>query len=421
MTQLLDRTIAPEINPIDRFHLPKVETVSFSNGNKIHQFALGSQPVVRIEWIFESGSRVEEKNGISFFTTKMLSEGTKNYSSPQIQEYLAQFGAFLEVHPGNDRINVTLYSLVKHLDTLIPFIKNLLTESTFPENELGKITQIQSQNIQVNLEKTAYLAGIAYRELLFGKSHPYGKNLDEASIKNIFHNDLITFFQEHLLNKSCDIIISGGFDDRAVHLIDDYFGKDTLSPLNQPNIPLRERLIEKEGSVQSSIRYGRLLFNHTHKDYFDAYILNEILGGYFGSRLMQNIREEKGYTYGIHSSIVNLHDGGYFAIGTDVKREFTKNTIEEIEKELQLLIDVPVSNNELSNVKSFMLGSFIGDIQTPFSVADKFKTIYFNGLGYEYYDQFFNRIKTITATELQEVAARYFDPKEMSYVIAGGL
>jgi zinc protease len=427
MTQLLDRTIAPEINPIDRFHLPKVETVSFSNGNKIHQFALGSQPVVRIEWIFESGSRVEEKNGISFFTTKMLSEGTKSYSSPQIQEYLAQFGAFLEVHPGNDRINVTLYSLVKHLNTLIPFIKNLLTESTFPENELGKIKQIQSQNIQVNLEKTAYLAGVAYRELLFGKSHPYGKNLDEASIKNIFHNDLITFFQEHLLNKPCDIIISGGFDDSAINLIENYFGKDSLSPiktkspLTQSNIPLRERLIEKEGSVQSSIRYGRLLFNHTHKDYFDAYILNEILGGYFGSRLMQNIREEKGYTYGIHSSIVNLHDGGYFAIGTDVKREFTKNTIEEIEKELQLLIDVPVSDNELSTVKSYMLGSFIGDIQTPFSVADKFKTIYFNGLGYEYYDQFFNRIKTITSAELQTVAARYFNPKEMSYVIAGGL
>jgi zinc protease len=427
MNQLPDRTIAPEINPIDRFHLPKVETVSFSNGNKIHQFSLGSQPVVRIEWIFESGSRIEEKNGISFFTTKMLSEGTKIYSSPQIQEYLAQFGAFLEVQPGNDRINVTLYSLVKHLNTLIPFIKNLLTESTFPENELEKIKQIQSQNIQVNLEKTAYLAGIAYRELLFGKLHPYGKNLDEASIKNIFHNDLITFFQEHLLNKPCDIIISGGFDDSAVHLIENYFGKDSLSPikiksqLTQPNIPLRERLIEKEGSVQSSIRYGRLLFNHTHKDYFDAYILNEILGGYFGSRLMQNIREEKGYTYGIHSSIVNLHDGGYFAIGTDVKREFTKNTIEEIEKELQLLIDVPVSNNELSTVKSFMLGSFIGDIQTPFSVADKFKTIYFNRLGYEYYDQFFNRIKTITSAELQEVAARYFDPKEMSYVIAGGL
>jgi zinc protease len=429
MTHILERTIAPEINPINRFHLPKVETVSFSNGIKLHQFALGSQPVVRIEWIFESGGRAEIKNGVSFFTTKMLSEGTDAYTSPEIQKYLAQFGAFLEVHPGNDRINITLYSLSKHLGTLIPFIKNLLTESVFPERELEKIKQIQEQAIQVNLEKTAYLAGIAYRELLFGKTHPYGKNLDGVSVKNISRNDLIIFFKEQLLNKACDIIITGGFDKEAIGMLETHFGKNILSTStiknkyesNQNAETVREKVIEKNGSVQSSVRYGRLLFNHTHPDYFDAYILNEILGGYFGSRLMQNIREEKGYTYGIHSSIVSLQEGGYFAIGTDVKREFTKNTIQEIEKELQLLIDEPVSANELDTVKSFMLGSFIGDIQTPFSIADKFKTIYFNGLGYDYYDRFFNRIQNITQTELQEVAARYFSPKEMSYVIAGSL
>ncbi|MBC7451088.1 MAG: insulinase family protein [Cytophagales bacterium] len=427
MTQLLDRTIAPDINAIDRFHLPQVETVSFSNGNTLHMFALGKQPVVRVEWIFNAGSTKEEKNGTSFFATKMLSEGTGSYSAAQIQEHLAQFGAFLEVHPGNDRTNITLYSLEKHLKSLIPFIKHLLTESTFPEEELNKIKQMQSQSIQVNLEKTSYLAGIAYRELLFGKVHPYGKQIDQDIIAAIQQQDLISFFKQQLLNKRCDIIITGGYESDAVDLLERYFGKDAVSlpssihtlPTTQPHS--REIIIEKEGSVQSSLRYGRLLFNHTHADYFDAYILNEILGGYFGSRLMQNIREDKGYTYGIHSSIVNLHDAGYFVIGTDVKRENTKNTIEEIEKELQLLITEPVSADELQTVKSYMLGSFVGDIQTPFSVADKFKTIYFNGLGYDYYDRFFNRIKSITAEELQSIAGTYFKPDAMSYVVAGGL
>ena len=426
MANILDRTLAPAINPIDRFHLPKVETVSFSNGNNLHKFALGTQPVVRVEWIFNTGSRVEEKTGISFFTSKMLAEGTSALTSPQIQEFLAQFGAFLEVNPGNERLNITLFSLEKHLAELIPFIKNLLTDSIFPEEQLTKMKQIQLQGIQVNLEKTAYLAGVAFRELLFNNNHPYGKHLNLEVIDAIKKDDLIRFFKEELLNKRCDIVLTGGFSTESVSLIERLFGTDNVvacnvkKPLPRLVKPTREIVLEKEGSVQSSVRYGRILFNHSHEDYFDAYILNEILGGYFGSRLMQNIREEKGYTYGIHSSIVPMQEGGYFVIGTDVKREFTKNTIEEIEKELQLLIDVPVSDNELETVKNYMLGSFVGDIQTPFSIADKYKTIYFNGLGYDYYDRFFARIQSITAADIQTVAKKYFIPAEMSYVISGG-
>ncbi|HSY61632.1 MAG TPA: pitrilysin family protein [Cytophaga sp.] len=426
MQEILDRTIAPAINSIDRFHLPKVETVSFSNGSILHKFALGSQPVVRVEWIFNTGSRVEEKIGTSFFTSKMLAEGTTILTSTEIQEFLAQYGAFLEIHPGNERINITLFCLEKHLADLVPFIKSLLTESIFPEEQLIKMKQIQSQSIQVNQEKTAYLAGVAFRELLFNNNHPYGKHLSLETIVALNHSDLTSFFKNEVANKQCDIILTGGFNTEAVTLIEKLFGTDVVQKANiKQNMPAlskptREIIIEKEGSVQTTLRYGRMLFNHTHTDYFDAYVLNEILGGYFGSRLMQNIREEKGYTYGIHSSIVPMQEGGYFVIGTDVKREFTKNTIIEIEKELQLLIDTLVSDNELETVKNYMLGSFVGDIQTPFAIADKYKTIYFHSLGYDYYDRFFARIKSITAVEIQNIAKKYFNPSEMSYVIAGG-
>lgn len=426
MIQEIDRTIAPAIKPIDRFHLPKVETVSFSNANTLHKFALGTQPVVRVEWIFNTGSRIEQKIGTSFFTAKMLAEGTHTLTAPQIQEFLAQYGAFLELNPGNERINITLFCLEKHLPVLIPFIKSLLTESIFPTDQLSKMKEQQIQGIQVNLEKTSYLAGVAFRELLFNNNHPYGKHLDVKTISELEQSDLVSFFNKEILNKNCDIILTGGFSKESVSLVQNEFG---IAPLQTANVknplpavtkPAREHIIEKEGSVQSSIRYGRILFNHSHADYFDAYILIEILGGYFGSRLMQNIREEKGYTYGIHASLVPMQEGGYFVIGTDVKREFTKNTIDEIEKELQLLIDVPVADLELETVKSYMLGSFVGDIQTPFSIADKYKTIYFNGLGYDYYDRFFARIQSITAAEIQAVAKKYFTPGDMSYVVAGG-
>lgn len=427
MIHTLDRTIAPNINPIDRFHLPKVETVSFSNGTSLHKFALGKQPVVRVEWIFNSGSRNENKNGTSFFTAKMLSEGTTSHNSMQIQEYLAQFGAFLEINPGNERINITLFCLEKYVSELVPFIKHLLTESTFPEEQLDKMKQIQRQGIQVNQEKTAYLAGVAFRELLFNNNHPYGKHLTLEAIDAITQADLISFFKSELAQKQCDIIITGGFSADAVTHLEKLFGTEvTLSANTKSALPAlqkaeKEIIIKKEDSVQSSIRYGRMLFNHTNPDYFDVYVLNEILGGYFGSRLMQNIREEKGYTYGIHSSVVPMQEGGYFVIGTDVKREFTKNTLVEIEKELHRLIDEPVSDNEMLTVKNYMLGSFVGDIQTAFAIADKYKNIYFHGLGYDYYNRFFARIQSITAQDIQTVAKKYLNPSDMSYVVAGGM
>lgn len=426
MNEILDRTSAPVVHTIDRFHLPQVKTVSFLNGNKLHSLRMGQQPVVRIEWMVEAGSKWDTKKGASFFTAKMLTEGTSKHSSEYIQEFIAQVGAFIEVTPGTERIIITLYALDKHIPSLLPLIQELLTDTSFPEHEWEKIQRIQLQTLEVNMKKTSYLASYKFRENLFGSTTPYGRHLDKEAIEAIHVSDLKAHYTNYIVQQPLDITITGGYSDQSVQLLESYFGKSNVASkavyTNSTSTAFStfQDTIEVKDSVQSSLRMGRHLFSPTHADYMDACIYNEILGGYFGSRLMQNIREDKGFTYGIHSSIVTLPTDGYFVIGTDVKREFTQQTIDEVNKELIRLQEEPVDSDELENVKQYMLGSFVNSIQTPFAIADKFKTLYFQGLPYQHYDDFFERVKTVQASDIQKIATTYFNPTDLSWVVAGG-
>jgi zinc protease len=191
---------------------------------------------------------------------------------------------------------------------------------------------------------------------------------------------------------------------------------------SQPEItPATEKFyyIEKPDALQSAIRMGTPLFNRTHPDFPAIQVLNTVLGGYFGSRLMTNIREDKGYTYGIGSGIASLKQTGSIFIATEVGADVCRAAITEIEKEVNLLKTDLIPEGELSLVRNYMLGSLLGSLENVMSHADKFKNIYFAGLGYDYYDYYTDTIKTISADKLKELANQYFDFDNFYKVIAG--
>lgn len=426
----LNRTQAPAYKHIDSYILPEAVSGNLDNGIPLHLILSGTQPVVRIELIFKSGSWYEPSKGCAHFAAKMLSEGTTRYTAKQLQEKFAYYGAFPEFNSGVDRASVTIYTLAKHLEAIFPLLVEIISESIFPENELKSAKNITLQGLKVNREKTAFLAGSKFREMLFGAEHPYGYLLSEEAIEGVQVNSIQDFYKKNYTVNNCEIIISGGGDLDFASLTNKYLGQgnwgksDTLpnkGKSHAPNYFTKRELVVKEEAVQSSIRMGKKLFTNSHPDYFNLYFLNEIFGGYFGSRLMQNIREDKGYTYGVNSSIVTYKNEGYFVIGTDVKREFTQQAIDEVYKEMNKMKEEKVSANELETVRNFMLGSFVNSITTPFEVADKFKTIHFNGLGYEFYKNYFNALQNINADTLLATANKYFDENSISESIVGGL
>jgi zinc protease len=424
----LDRTIAPGYKEIDTYVLPEANTIKLDNGIPLHFIQSGLQPAVRLELIFKGGNWYEPVPGCAHFAIKMLAEGTTSKSAKEIQEMFAYYGAFPEFSSGMDHASITVYALSKHLQHLLPLLVELVSEATFPENELDALKNISRQTLKVNQEKTAFLAGSKYRELLFGATHPYGYFLSDEAIEAVQSTALSDFYNKNFTTTTCEIVLSGGFEEGVEKLINNTlgtgkWGKADKHPFTgkEHTLPAftKQVVIEKADALQSSIRMGRKMFTLDHPDYSQMYCLNELFGGYFGSRLMQNIREEKGYTYGISSNLVHYKKEGYWVIGTDVKKEFATQTLEEIYKEMRKLREEKIESSELETVRNYMLGSFVNSINTPFAIADKFKTIHFNGLDYGFYRHYFKTLQSITADSLHALAVKYFDENAMTEVIAG--
>ena len=236
-----------------------------------------------------------------------------------------------------------------------------------------------------------------------------------------------TFHRSHYVSNHCTIIVAGNANVDVIQLLNKVLGKADWMKGNGASIatvnfqPSSQKInyIEKEGAIQSAIRIGKPMFSKTHADYPAMQVLNTLLGGYFGSRLMKNIREDKGFTYGIGSAVVSMMQGGYFFISSEVGADVCSKAIDEIYKEIEILKTEPVPADELQMVKNYMLGSFLKSIDGAFNLADRWKGIMFYNLGYDYYDRFINTVKTISSEELMKLANKYFQKESLYELVVG--
>jgi len=422
----IDRKKAPEFRDIENIHLLHPERQSLANGCNVFCFNSGDQELVRIEWIFSNLRFNPEKPLLNNAVNTMLTDGTKTLSASQIADKIDFYGAFLQVDYGFDNSLVTLYSLNKHLPHTLPVIKDILTNSVFPQKEIDTFIRNQRQKLQVSLQKNDVVARRLFSKALYGNTL-YGLNAESDTFNTLRREDMLAHFAQMYQPGNCTMIIAGKIDADTLKLVTDVFDTEWLSnglqaDSSQPALePAAEHfyLTEKPGALQSAIRMGVPAITRTHPDFPAMQVLNTVLGGYFGSRLMANIREDKGYTYGIGSGISALKYGGALFIATEVGADVCKAAVVEIEKELKLLQNEPVPDDELSLVRNFMMGSLLGSLENVFSHADKFKNLYFAGLDYGYYDRYIQTIKSVSAPDLQELAAKYLNFDSFYKVVVG--
>ena len=407
---MLDRTVAPRYLESAGFDLIEPERRILTNGIELFIVRGGSQDVVKIEMLFKAGRWVEKKWGAGYFTGNLLTKGTRYKNSYQIAQLFDRYGAHFEVQAGLDVLSISMYSLVKHLRPVLQLVKEILQEPIFPQKEIDQSKSIYIQNLKVNNEKTSFLASKFFRKSLFGENHPYGKELDDRDIHALEQQHLFEHFDNFL--QHFVVFASGKIDRAAVGLMEDLFSswtvktsKDTLRELPKLK-PVRE-LVEKENSVQSSVRMGRRSIVRSDPDYFKTLLATHILGGYFGSRLMKNIREEKGLTYGIYSSLHALQHGSYLVIGTDVNRENINIVFAEIRKELNILRAQEISPDELETARNHFIGSLQSEITTPFAHAEKLKTIFLYGLPSTYYQDMISQVQRTLPFEIAEVSGKH--------------
>ncbi|ATP55479.1 peptidase M16 [Pedobacter ginsengisoli] len=422
---MLNRTLAPESLQVNEIKFLEPLTQHLDNGIPVFTINAGKQELVRIEFIFENVNWDASKPLQAVGVSHLINNGTDKLSAKEIADKVDYYGAFLQTEYGADQSSVKLYTLNKHLSLVLPILRSILNESIFPEQELAIFVQNQKQSLQVNLQKNDFLARRQFANSIFGNT-PYGSNIEAEDYNALKRDDLINYFKAAYKPENCTVIVAGKFEENEFAILNNVFGNQwqntEASVINKFTFeasPKGEILIERPEAIQSAIRMGALSISRNHHDFPGFQVLNCLLGGYFGSRLMANIREDKGYTYGIGSAVVSLRDAGYFFIATEVGTEVCNNALTEIEKEIDLLKTELVANQELDLVRNYMLGSMLGSLENAFSHADKFKNVYFSGLDHNYYENYIKTVKTITSQELKDLAGKYLNTDNFTKVIVG--
>ena len=407
----------------------KPKHLTFSNGLSVFVFDEGEQELVRIEWIVNNVFAKENQALLNTCACELLLEGTTANSSAQLAEQVDFHGAFLVPSFGYDQSSLTLFSLNKHLDRLLPLVKEILTDSVFPEKELTTYIRNNKQKLQVSLKKNSFVARRRFNNAVFGATR-YGYVPEVADYEELRREALMHLFAEQYRPSNATLVVAGRVTDEVLRTLERLFG-DEWQDKGVPAIPDVPPVLqstvgglivdERADALQSAIRLGYQSIQRSHQDFPGLQVLNTLLGGYFGSRLMTNIREDKGYTYNIGSGLASLKHGAFLTIASEVGVDATAATLTEIQKEIHRLRDEAVTESELALVRNYMMGSMLGSLENVFSHADKFKNVYFSGLGPDYYDYYIEVVNTITPGEIQRLANAYLDYDKMVKVVVGKL
>jgi predicted Zn-dependent peptidase len=407
------------------YKLPGINKETLDNGLPLYWLNAGVQDVVQIDWIFPAGLWYEQKPSVAHAVAGLLKSGTSKYTSVQIHEALEFYGAQLKVAAGNDYATVTLYTLNKHLPSLLPMVYELLTDSTLPEHEIAIHKRNAIDKLLVNLRQCEFVANQQIEALLFGEEHPYGRYTRKEKIEALTREDLLTFYKSNYNVANVRMFMGGKAGAEEVKCLNEVFGKAaiTASPIMVPKFELAtsaeqvHRINNDEAGVQGAIRVGRLFPNRHHPDYTPMVVLNTLFGGYFGSRLMSNIREDKGYTYGIYSSVTPEVSGGSMVIHTETGTGVIENAVKEIYYEMETLCNEEVSEEELLLVKNYLLGGLLGDLDGPFSILQRWRSLILNGFDENYFNNNVEIYKTITPAAIQALARKYYNRADFIEIV----
>ncbi|MCF8333242.1 MAG: insulinase family protein [Bacteroidales bacterium] len=422
-----NRTQQPEIQTLEDIQLMDFQTTRLSNGIPVFVFSGGSEEVTKIDVNFYAGTWHQDLPLVAPSVGQLMTAGTGQRTAHEIAGYIDFFGASLVSTADRDMSLVSMLSLNRHLDKMLALMEDVTKNPSFPDKEIDIYARNQQQRLNVNEQKVNYLAKTRFANYLYGDNHPYGKYLKEAYFENLTRQNLHDFHQKHYNAQNCYILISGKVPEKALELADRHFGGDDWNglPASEKNYEVEsvqpgEYHIPKPGAVQKAIRMGKVLFDRTHPDYPAMKIVSTILGGYFGSRLMKNIREDKGYTYGIFSNIISLRKEGYFMISAETGSDVTQKAIEEIHKEIEKLQTTLVEDEELETVRNYMLGNVSRMIDGPLAAGDFYKTLYESGLDESYLHNFVSTIRSIEKDQIRDLANKYLDKEDFIQIEAGG-
>lgn len=419
---MLDRKNQPEVKAIDGIQFEKPLIFDVAQNTRLFCFTNVQNETSKLELVFNAGS-INGAVEIGAIVNEMLLSGTNEKTSTQINAEIDALGGFIGQSIIMESASLSIYALRENMLAIARIVKDAVDNCVFHQQEINQTIRARKQKLEVGLSKVATVAQRSFKQRFFSNSDKYSRITNLDDFDNIQQKELVEFHQKHYLNGLEKMVLVGNFSQNEIDAFIDTFG----SWCNQSKAPIESDFenikgyshIEKSDALQTAVRIGRSLFNRSHPDYNDFVVLSTILGDYFGSRLMKNIREDKGYTYGIGSMTVELLQSGYFLIATEVKKEVKDLTLAEIKYEIDRLRTKLVPQEELDLVKNYLLGQLLKSADGPYSMMDLFLSVEEYGLNLEYYNKLIHDIQSITPERIKELAVKYLDWNEFTIVTVG--
>jgi len=414
----------PDIKAIEKVVLPEPQKVMV---NQTPVFIFPSEEnILKLKIIFKAGTWFQNKPLQAYFTNKMLCEGTAGFNSRKIAEKIDYYGAKLSLVAEEDWASLTLFVSVNNFENILPVLAEMILMPAFPEKEFSIQKDITFQNFVINNEKVATLARNYFLEVLYGSSNYYGYRTKNEDFDTLHIHDLRTFHEEYYSLSDAMIIVSGKIGALEIKLMEKYLLADSIASRKskskkrpfQPEENKKLHIVRKN-ALQTGIRIGKTLFNRTHADDLGFRFLNVVLGGYFGSRLMSNIREDKGYTYGIYSGLVSLQNSGYFSVFAEVGTPVYEKAVQEVYKEIEELQNNKIKEKELETVRNYILGNFLRNSDGALNFSGIFENALLYGYDIDYFNKYLDTMQTINADTLLSLAQKYLAPLSMYEVTVG--
>lgn len=422
----INRKIMPDFGKKENLEISNPRVILLKNGLRVFLIDDNSINFTRVEFVFCSGTSFQEKNVVAETALNLLNEGSKNFSGEEIATKLDFFGAYFEPLLTKDKSSLAVYTLTKHLDSVLEIIYDLILYPVYDQSNISNYLNRKKQKYISDLERVKYQAMVEFNRLVFGANTPYGSTKVPDDFDQVTRDDVIQQHSQKYFTTNNYLILAGNTNDTILSKIDELFGSIKLHTCsNQVTTNYNKSYtpgfykIKKNNSIQSAIRIGRLIMPKSHEDYNGFVLLNTILGGYFGSRLMTNLRERNGYTYGINSFILNFRDADYWSIATQVNINQTDAAIKEIHHEIERLKTEPVSNEELKLVKNYIYGTYLRSFDGPMAMADRTRAAIDLDLEVSHYKDNLNSMLNINTTDLLKLANKYFNSESFVSLIIG--
>lgn len=417
----MDRTKAPEITHFSDISIHPERIIELPNGIDLHIVNFGTQPVTRLAMLWDGGMLDYPSAAAVSIMAATVHEATEYMSGPETADLIDYCGARLGGAVSEHHVSIELLAPNSTLPKLLPLMADFAICSAFPADAVESTAKRLAANRALQLERVAYIASIKLQSLLQGASHPASRVAMPMEYEAV-DRDIVKMLYNIMTQSKLHVYVGGRLTDSQIEYIKEAFGGipvGSASPVSivpyEPELPRRVN-IEKKDAMQSAVSIGLPAIPRQHPDYIDLRLAVMALGGYFGSRLMSNIREDKGLTYGISASLNGSYEGAYMAVNAQCDKKYVEQVVEETFREIKRLSSEPPAGDELERLRLHAWSSLASIADSPFSTLENYITARRVGIPENYFKDQLMHIAALNSDTIARVAGEYLNPACLSVV-----